>query len=52
MIEIEDDGVGGADPAQGTGLRGLGDRVEAVGGWLAVTSPPGGGTTVVATLPL
>ena len=52
VIEIEDDGVGGADPAQGTGLRGLGDRVEAVGGWLAVTSPPGGGTTVVATLPL
>jgi signal transduction histidine kinase len=52
VIEIRDDGVGGADPARGTGLRGLGDRVEAVGGWLAVTSPPGGGTTVVATLPL
>ena len=44
MIEIRDDGVGGADPARGSGLRGLGDRVEAVGGWLAVTSPPGGGT--------
>ena len=52
VIEIADDGVGGADPADGSGLRGLGDRVEAVGGWLAVTSPPGGGTTVVATLPL
>jgi signal transduction histidine kinase len=52
VIEIRDDGVGGADPSRGTGLRGLGDRVEAVGGWLSVASPPGGGTTVAATLPL
>jgi signal transduction histidine kinase len=51
VIEISDDGIGGADSARGSGLRGLGDRVEAVGGWLAVTSPPGGGTTVTATLP-
>jgi signal transduction histidine kinase len=52
VIEIRDDGVGGADASRGSGLRGLGDRVEAVGGWLSVTSPPGGGTTVIATLPL
>jgi signal transduction histidine kinase len=52
MIEIKDDGIGGADPERGSGLRGLGDRVEAVGGWLSVTSPPGAGTTVVATVPL
>jgi signal transduction histidine kinase len=52
VIEIKDDGIGGANPARGSGLRGLGDRVEAVGGWLSVTSPPGVGTTVVATLPL
>jgi signal transduction histidine kinase len=51
VIEISDDGVGGADPSRGSGLRGLADRVEAVGGWLSVTSPPGGGTTVVATVP-
>jgi signal transduction histidine kinase len=51
-IEIRDDGAGGADPSRGSGLRGLGDRVEAVGGWLSVTSPPGGGTTLAATLPL
>ena len=52
VIEIRDDGIGGADASRGSGLRGLGDRVEAVGGWLAITSPPGGGTAVVATLPL
>jgi signal transduction histidine kinase len=51
VIEIRDDGVGGADAARGSGLRGLGDRVEALGGWLAVTSPPGDGTLIVATLP-
>jgi signal transduction histidine kinase len=51
VIEIRDDGVGGADPSRGSGLRGLADRVEAVGGWLTVTSPQGGGTTVVATVP-
>jgi signal transduction histidine kinase len=51
-IEIEDDGVGGADPAHGTGLRGLADRVEAVGGTFAVESPTGGGTRLSAELPL
>ena len=49
-IEVADDGVGGADAA-GSGLRGLADRVEALGGSLSVTSPPGGGTRVVAELP-
>jgi signal transduction histidine kinase len=51
VIEVRDDGIGGADPARGSGLRGLADRVEAVGGWLVVTSPHGVGTTVVATVP-
>jgi signal transduction histidine kinase len=50
-VTIEDDGVGGADPAHGSGLRGLADRVEALGGTLAVISPPGAGTTLTATLP-
>ncbi len=46
VIEVADDGVGGADPGAGSGLRGLGDRVRAHGGRLSVTSPPGRGTTV------
>jgi signal transduction histidine kinase len=50
-IEIADDGVGGADDARGTGLRGLADRVEALDGRLRVASPPGRGTTVSAELP-
>ena len=50
-IEIADDGVGGADDALGSGLRGLADRVEALDGRLRVVSPPGGGTTVTAELP-
>jgi len=49
---VRDDGVGGADPAAGTGLRGLADRVDALGGVLRVTSPAGGGTTITAELPL
>jgi signal transduction histidine kinase len=52
VVEIVDDGVGGADPALGTGLRGLADRVEALGGTFAVSGPAGGGTTVSATVPL
>ena len=52
MIEIADDGVGGAEPSRGSGLRGLSDRVEAVGGHLDVASAAGRGTTVVARLPL
>lgn len=50
-IEIEDDGVGGADPARGTGLRGLADRVEALGGTLHADSPLGGGTRLAAEIP-
>ncbi len=51
-VLIEDDGVGGADPARGTGLRGLADRVEALGGTLHVGSPAGGGTRLAAEIPL
>jgi signal transduction histidine kinase len=43
--------VGGADPAAGSGLRGLADRVEALDGRLSVSSPPGRGTTIRAELP-
>jgi signal transduction histidine kinase len=50
-IEIADDGVGGANAAKGSGLRGLSDRVEALGGHLLVTSPPGVGTVITAELP-
>jgi signal transduction histidine kinase len=51
VAEIVDDGVGGADPAKGTGLTGLADRIEALGGRLQVTSPLGGGTRVTAEIP-
>ena len=51
-VEVVDDGVGGADPAKGSGLRGLTDRLEALGGTLEVESPPGGGTRLTAELPL
>jgi signal transduction histidine kinase len=50
-IEIADDGVGGADAAHGSGLHGLADRVEALGGHLLITSPLGAGTVIVAELP-
>jgi signal transduction histidine kinase len=50
-VEVRDDGVGGAEPADGSGLQGLADRVGALGGQLRVESPPGGGTTVIAELP-
>jgi signal transduction histidine kinase len=52
VIEIADDGVGGADRAEGSGLRGLSDRVEALDGRLYVTSPTGEGTVVRAELPV
>jgi signal transduction histidine kinase len=52
VVEIRDDGRGGADLARGSGLRGLADRVEALGGRLDVTSPPAAGTVVRAELPL
>jgi signal transduction histidine kinase len=51
IVEVIDDGAGGADPARGTGLRGLADRVAAVDGRLAITSPPGGPTVIRAELP-
>jgi signal transduction histidine kinase len=51
MIEVADDGVGGADDTKGSGLRGLADRVEALDGRLAVVSPAGAGTVVTAELP-
>jgi signal transduction histidine kinase len=51
-VAVADDGVGGADPGAGTGLRGLADRVEALGGALSVDSPPGAGTCLVAELPV
>jgi signal transduction histidine kinase len=52
VIEVRDDGVGGADAAAGSGLRGLADRVGALDGTLHVVSPPGRGTTVRAAIPL
>jgi signal transduction histidine kinase len=51
VVEVSDDGVGGADPARGSGLRGLADRVEALGGMLAVESPAGEGTRLRAEIP-
>jgi PAS domain S-box-containing protein len=51
VVEVRDDGRGGADPDRGSGLRGLDDRVSALGGSLRVTSPVGGGTTLRAELP-
>jgi signal transduction histidine kinase len=51
VIEIADDGVGGADAKGGSGLRGLADRIEALDGRLQVVSPPGAGTVVIAELP-
>jgi signal transduction histidine kinase len=51
VVEVADDGIGGADGAQGTGLRGLADRVDALGGRLRVESPPGRGTVVHAEIP-
>jgi len=52
LVRVADDGAGGADPARGSGLRGLVDRVEALGGTLSVTSPLGMGTRLEAELPI
>jgi PAS domain S-box-containing protein len=52
LIEVADDGVGGADPGHGSGLRGLADRVEALDGRLEVESGRGAGTRVTAVIPL
>jgi signal transduction histidine kinase len=51
-VSVQDDGVGGADPACGSGLVGLKDRIEAFGGTMTLDSPSGGGTTLIAQLPL
>ena len=51
-LSIRDDGAGGADPARGSGLIGLRDRAEALGGSLEVSSPPGEGTLMLVQLPL
>ena len=52
VVRIRDAGTGGADPTRGSGLRGLADRVAAVGGSLDVESPPGGGTLIQARFPI
>jgi GAF domain-containing protein len=51
-LEIRDDGVGGADPSQGSGLVGLADRIEALGGRFELTSPVGKGTAMMITVPV
>ena len=51
VVEVSDDGSGGADPAGGSGLRGLADRVESLGGSLEVVSPAGAGTSLRAEVP-
>jgi signal transduction histidine kinase len=51
-LAISDDGIGGADPARGSGLTGLSDRIKAVGGTLDVTSPTGCGTTLLIEIPV
>jgi signal transduction histidine kinase len=51
LVDVTDDGIGGADPAKGSGLRGLADRVAALDGRLEVESAPGRGTTVRAVIP-
>jgi signal transduction histidine kinase len=51
VVEVRDDGVGGADIGAGSGLSGLADRVGACEGSLSVDSPPGGGTLLRAVLP-
>jgi len=52
VLEVADDGVGGAAPAPGSGLAGLEDRVSALAGTLVVSSTPGAGTTIRAEIPL
>jgi len=51
IAEVEDDGIGGADAARGTGLAGLRDRLEALGGWLTVSDGADHGTRIVAVVP-
>jgi signal transduction histidine kinase len=51
VVEVADDGIGGADPDAGSGLRGLTDRVDALDGHLHIVSPAGGGTRIRAEIP-
>ncbi|HEY2401179.1 MAG TPA: ATP-binding protein, partial [Steroidobacteraceae bacterium] len=51
-LSIQDDGIGGADSCKGSGLIGLKDRVEVLGGHMKVISPPGSGTALHVTIPL
>ena len=51
VVRVADDGVGGADPELGTGLRGLADRLAVIEGRLEIDSEPGHGTTVTARIP-
>jgi signal transduction histidine kinase len=51
VVEVDDDGVGGADVSRGSGLSGLSDRVGALGGWMRVLSPSNGPTSVIVELP-
>ena len=51
-LMVRDDGVGGADPGRGSGLVGLHDRVEALGGTIKIDSSAGSGTCVIVTLPI
>src|SRR5262249_20759015 len=50
-VDVTDDGVGGADPARGSGLRGLADRIQALDGRVEIASQPGRGTTIHAEVP-
>jgi len=52
QLSVHDDGIGGADPNQGTGLVGLADRIEALGGRLEITSPAGSGTLLSLEIPI
>jgi PAS domain S-box-containing protein len=52
LLAIRDDGIGGADPTQGSGLIGLNDRVEALGGRIEISSPAGQGTSLLVTIPV
>jgi signal transduction histidine kinase len=51
-LDVRDDGVGGVDSTRGSGILGLTDRAEALGGTITITSPPGGGTTLSVRLPI
>jgi signal transduction histidine kinase len=50
-LSVRDDGIGGADPTKGSGLLGLTDRVQALGGTLAISSQPGEGTSLEVNIP-